>query len=53
MLQRIVQLAAERGAFRADEMSSIGQCYDRLTAWLTQMAPAEKDPTPAEEPKGE
>ncbi len=39
MLQSIVQVACERGAFRAEEMSQIGQCYDRLSAWLTQMQP--------------
>jgi hypothetical protein len=53
MLQGIVQVACERGCFRADEMSQIGQCYDRLSAWLAQMtAPAETE-TPNEETKGE
>jgi hypothetical protein len=37
MLQSIVQVACERGAFRAEEISQIGQCYDRLVAWLAQM----------------
>ena len=41
MLQSIVQVACERGAFRAEEMSQIGQCYDRLSAWLAQMQPSQ------------
>lgn len=54
MLQSIVQVACERGAFRAEEMSQIGQCYDRLSAWLAQMAPQqETPPQQPEEPKGE
>lgn len=58
VLQRAIQVAAERGAFRAEEMSSVGQCYDKLSAWLAQMTPppesgdAPQEP-PQEEPKGE
>jgi len=40
MLQNIVSVACQRGAFRAEEMSGVGQCYDRLSAWLATMAPA-------------
>jgi hypothetical protein len=46
MLQSIVQVACERGAFRADEMSQIGQCYDRLSAWLAHMAPSQDAAAP-------
>jgi len=56
MLQSIVQVACERGAFRADEMSQIGQCYDRLSAWLAQMQPpesAQPEPQQPEQPQGE
>jgi hypothetical protein len=53
MLQSIVQVSCERGAFRAEEMSQIGQCYDRLSAWLTQMQPTPETPQQPEEPKGE
>jgi hypothetical protein len=53
MLQSIVQVACERGAFRAEEMSQIGQCYDRLSAWLTQMQATPETPQQPEEPKGE
>ncbi len=50
MLQSVVQVACERGAFRAEEMSQIGQCYDRLSTWLAQMQASQETP---QEPKGE
>ena len=51
MLQSIVQVACERGAFRAEEMSQIGQCYDRLSTWLTQMQPQpEQSSTESQQP---
>ncbi len=53
MLQSIVQVACERGAFRADEMSQIGQCYDRLSSWLASMTPPAEDPSKTEQPQGE
>ena len=57
MLQSIVQVACERGAFRAEEMSQIGQCYDRLSAWLTQMQPqpdqSSTESQQPEQPQGE
>lgn len=51
-LHSIVQIACERGAFRANEMSQIGQCYDKLSAWLAQVAPPTEDTT-TEQPQGE
>ena len=53
MLQSIVQVACERGCFRADEMSQIGQCYDRLSSWLAQMTAPSESTAPPEETKGE
>lgn len=54
MLQSIIQVACERGAFRADEMSQIGQCYDRLSTWLAQtVPPQETAPQQPTQPKGE
>lgn len=34
MLKQIIELASERGAFKADELSTIGSVYDRVTQWL-------------------
>jgi hypothetical protein len=53
MLQSSIQVACERGAFRADEMSQVGQCYDRLSAWLAQMTATPAADTPQQENKGE
>jgi hypothetical protein len=50
MLQSIVQVACERGAFRAEEISQIGQCYDRLVAWLAHITPSQ-DTTASQTPE--
>jgi hypothetical protein len=50
MLQSIVQVACERGAFRAEEMTQIGQCYDRLSTWLTQMQPGDQSTADPQQP---
>jgi hypothetical protein len=34
LLKSIVDLASERGAFRAAEMKEIGEVYDKLTRFL-------------------
>lgn len=39
VLKQIVEVASERGAFKADELSHIGQLYDRLRAFLEQAVP--------------
>lgn len=53
MIQRIIQMAADRGAFRAEELSTVGQCYDRLVAWLEQTAPSGTTEDSTENHKGE
>lgn len=37
-LQTIVDLAAQRGAFRGAELAQVGAVYDKLTAFLTAVA---------------
>lgn len=37
MLANIVDLASQRGAFRAPELSQVGETYNRLTAFLTHI----------------
>lgn len=34
-----IQVASSRGAFRAEEMSTIGATYDRLVAYVNYYAP--------------
>lgn len=42
MLKQIVEVASQRGAFKAEEMSSVGTVYDKVTAWLEQVVPNEE-----------
>lgn len=44
---RIIDLAAERGAFKGVDLSAVGRCRDRLAAFVTANAP--KDAAPAAE----
>lgn len=47
--QRIIQLASSRGAFKAEEMSSVGRVYDRISVFLQHNAPAEEKQEASEE----
>ena len=42
----IIDLASSRGAFRANEMATVGMVYNKLQSFLARVAPAE---TKAEE----
>lgn len=33
-LKKVIEIACARGAFRADEMSAVGQSYDKLNGFL-------------------
>ena len=35
----VVELASSRGAFRAQELSSVGSLFDRVSAFLNNVAP--------------
>ena len=39
VLRDVVSVACTRGAFKADEMSTVGATYDRLNAFLESMKP--------------
>ena len=53
LVVQIVQIATQRGAFRAEELSNIGGLYDRLVTFLNAtgaIKPAEQgEATPASE----
>jgi len=51
-LRRIVEIASERGAFRALELTAVGQVYDRMNTWLSSVLPAEEE-SDAASTKGE
>lgn len=38
LLKNIVEIASTRGAFRANEMSQVGQLYDKVNAWCESVA---------------
>jgi len=46
-LRAIVDVASRRGAFQANELSSVGTAYDKLNAFLTAVAPAQTADAPA------
>ena len=61
-IRNIINAAAERGAFKAEEMADIGTTYNKLNKFLEAIVAqaaaqeaekAEKSDTPAETPQGE
>tara|TARA_B100000780_G_scaffold246201_1_gene190619 strand:+ start:546 stop:842 length:297 start_codon:yes stop_codon:yes gene_type:complete len=40
-LQSIIDIASARGSFRANEMAGVGTLYNKLSAFLIKVAPAE------------
>lgn len=58
VLKQVVEVATARGALRANELSQVGVVYDRVSAWLDLVAPAQtesdNDQSDSEEhPQGE
>ena len=49
VLSNIVDLATQRGAFRGNELSQVGQVFDKLSTFLAQVAAAQAEQTGAEE----
>lgn len=43
MVHRIIDLASTRGAFKGAELSQVGATFDKLTAFLMQIAEAAKE----------
>jgi hypothetical protein len=56
-LKNLIEAATARGAFRANEMSTVGNIYDKLDAFLTatqaQLAQQAEAQQPAEPTQGE
>lgn len=47
---QIIQLAAQRGAFRAEEFTQVGGCYERIVSFLKASGALKPAPTePASE----
>jgi len=52
-LATIIDVASTRGAFRANEMATVGVMFNKLQAFLAKVAPADKpaeQTAPAEQP---
>ena len=51
LLKNIVEIAASRGAFRANEMEQVGSLYNKVSAWCETVARAAAENTaePTEE----
>ena len=52
LVAQTIQVVAQRGVFRAEEMSNIGALYDRIIAFLTAsgaLKPAEEATTEGQE----
>jgi hypothetical protein len=45
VLANIVDLATQRGAFRGNELTQVGQVFDKLSTFLTQVAAAQAEQT--------
>lgn len=57
VLRSIIDVASQRGAFKANEMEAVGKTYNKLDSFLQQVQKAEEEAKKAkegtEEPKGE
>jgi hypothetical protein len=49
-IKQIIDVASSRGAFRANEMATVGTVYNKLESFLGAVAAQQE---PKEEPKGE
>lgn len=45
-LLQIVEICSQRGAFKADELTSVGTVYDKVKAFITANSPASATPAP-------
>jgi len=50
-LKAIIDVCTQRGAFRANELASVGTVFNRLNAFLDHIAPQQKEGAQAEAPK--
>ena len=45
-LLQIVEICSQRGAFKADELTSVGTVYDKVKAFISANTPAQTVATP-------
>lgn len=51
-VKNIIEVASSRGAFRADELTTVGSCYDKLKMFL-DLAVAKAEETAGSSEQGE
>ena len=51
VLANIVDLASQRGAFRGNELTQVGAVFDKLSAFLAQVAAAQAEQAGEEAPE--
>jgi hypothetical protein len=54
-LKSAIELGSQRGAWRANELTAVGQVYERLSAFVASLLPPKEDPKgdASQETKGE
>lgn len=52
LVAQIIQVATQRGTFKAEELSNIGGLYDRLIAFLNATGAIKPAEAPADTPEG-
>ncbi len=52
-IKQIIDVASQRGAFKASEYQQVGAVYDRLTAFLNKVVPPAEVPPNTETPDNE
>ena len=53
VLRNVIEVAISRGTFKADEITVVGQTYDKLKSWLDSVAAQQaqaQEPQPEEAP---
>ena len=53
VLKTIIDVASQRGAFRANEMAMIGATYNKLEGFLKIVEQSQKDANKAKSPEGD
>jgi len=52
-IQKIIDVAVQRGAFKADETRIVGETYEKISSFLKSIGPAEETATDQDEPTEE
>ena len=53
VLKTIIDVASQRGAFKANEMAMVGATYNKLEAFLKIVEQSQKDANKAKAPEGD